>query len=178
MIPPSAQVAYTPYAMRSEITTLQGRTIMTLIANLDGARTGYRLCFVRAPWAWFTCLPLDLQCGERWADVPYQDFAQPPYSDSRAQLLRVAFDVPRLLPPEAGRHGGDWSVEQINGGAVPWLRSEEFVDAMKLSVPAGATVAEFVETIEAAGGTVYGPLGWAELPPWQRPGIEAHPQTD
>ena len=94
--------------------------------------------------------------------------------NSRTQLLRVAFDAPRLLPPEAGRHGQDWSVEQINGGAVPWLRSEEFVDAMKLAVPAGATLAEFVETIEAAGGTVYGPLGWAELPPWQRPDIVAH----
>ncbi|WP_175951913.1 hypothetical protein [Burkholderia sp. BCC0405] len=150
---------------------------MTLIANLDGARTGYRLCFVRAPWAWFTCLPLDLQCGQSWADVPYQDVAQPPYSDSRAQLLRVAFDAPRLLPPESGRHGHDWSVEQIDDGAVPWLRSEEFVDAMKLAVPAGATLAEFVETIEAAGGTVYGPLGWAELPPWQRPDVVTHTQT-
>ncbi|WP_321786268.1 hypothetical protein [Burkholderia pyrrocinia] len=149
---------------------------MTLIANLDGARTGYRLCFVRTPWAWFTCLPLDRQCGENWAEVPYQDFAQPPYSDSRAQLLRVAFDAPRLLPPEAGRHGHGWSVEQINRGAAPWLRSEDFVDAMTLTVPAGATLGAFVESIEAAGGTVYGPLGWAELPPWQRPDIVA--QTD
>ncbi|AOI67491.1 hypothetical protein BMUNKI379_07010 [Burkholderia multivorans] len=148
---------------------------MTLIANLDGAGHLYRLCFVRSPWAWFTCLPLDEQCGERWADVPYQNAAKPPYSDSRAQLLRVAFDAPSLLPPEAGRHGHAWSVQQINHGAAPWLRSEDFVDALTLTVPAGATLATFVERIEAAGGTVYGPLGWAELPPWQRPDIV--PQT-
>ncbi|WP_239511580.1 MULTISPECIES: hypothetical protein [Burkholderia] len=44
---------------------------------------------------------------------------------------------------------------------------------MTLIVPAGTTLAAFVETIEAAGGTVYGSLGWAELPPWQRPDVVA-----
>lgn len=55
---------------------------MGLIADLDGARDLYRLCFVRVPWAYFTCLPLGEQCGERRAEVPYQDAAQPPYGDS------------------------------------------------------------------------------------------------
>ncbi|WP_239511530.1 hypothetical protein [Burkholderia sp. JP2-270] len=108
-----------------------------------------------------------------WADVPYQNAAKPPYSDSRAQLLRVAVEAPSLLPPEAGRHGHPWSVQQINHGAAPRLRSEDFIDAMTLIVPAGITLAAFVETIEAAGGTVYGSLGWAELPPWQRPDVVA-----
>lgn len=139
---------------------------MGLIANLDGARDLYRLCFVRAPWAYFTCLPLDEQCGERWAEVPYQDAAQPPYSDSRTQVLKVAFDAPLLLPPEAGRHACACSVEQINRGAAPWLRSENFLDGNMLRVMGGSTLREFVETVESAGGTVYGPLGWAELPPW------------
>ncbi|KVT41273.1 hypothetical protein [Burkholderia ubonensis] len=146
---------------------------MTLIANLDGARDGYRLCFVRAPWAWFTSLPLDEQCGESWAAVPYQDVAKPPYSDSRTQILKVAFDAPRLLPPEAGRHAHACSVEQINGGAAPWLRSEDFVDGTTLVVPGGATLDAFVEAIASAGGTVYGPLGWAELPPWRQPVVPA-----
>ncbi|MCU9957145.1 MULTISPECIES: hypothetical protein [Burkholderia] len=146
---------------------------MTLIANLDGARAGYRLCFVRRPWAWFTCLPLDEQCGEGWADVPYQDFAKPPYSDSRNQLLRVAFDAPRLLAPETGLHAHACSVEQINRGAAPWLRSEDFVDGTTLVVPGWITLGAFVERIEAAGGTVYAPLGWAELPPWRRPDVAA-----
>ncbi|AOJ76789.1 hypothetical protein [Burkholderia ubonensis] len=146
---------------------------MTLIANLDGAAHLYRLCFVRSPWAWFTCLPLNQQCGENWADVPYQNAAKPPYSDSRTQVLKVAFDAPGLLSPEAGRHACACSVEQINRGAAPWLRSEDFVDATTLTVPAGATLAAFVETIDAAGGTVYAPLGWAELPRWERPDIIA-----
>ncbi|KVD95490.1 hypothetical protein WS63_34355 [Burkholderia stagnalis] len=146
---------------------------MALIANLNGARNGYRLCFVRVPWAWFTCLPIDEQCGESWAEVPYQDVAKPPYSDFRAQILKVAFDAPRLLPPEAGRLARACSVEQINLGAVPWLRSEDFVDGTGLVVPGGVTLAAFVEAIESAGGTVYGPLGWAELPPWRGPAVSA-----
>ncbi|WP_260400395.1 hypothetical protein [Burkholderia ubonensis] len=86
-----------------------GGRITTLIANLDGARNGYRLCFVRAPWAWFTCPPLDEQYGESWAAIPYQDVAKPPYSDSRTKVLKVAFDA-------------------------PWLRSEDFVDGATLAV--------------------------------------------
>ncbi|MDR8728094.1 hypothetical protein [Burkholderia pseudomultivorans] len=143
---------------------------MTLIANLDGARNGYRLCFVRAPWAYFTCLPPGEQCGESWASAPYQQVAGPPFCDSRTQILKVAFDAPALLPPEAGRHGGAYSVDEINRGAVPWLRSEDFLDGNPLVVAGGATLLTFVETVEAAGGTVYGPLGWAELPPWRRAG--------
>ncbi|MBN3787586.1 hypothetical protein [Burkholderia sp. Ac-20353] len=142
---------------------------MGLIANLDGARDLYRLCFVHAPWAYFTCLPLDEQCGESWATIPYQAVAKPPYSDSRTQVLKVAFDAPLLLPPEAGRHGGAYSVEQINRGTAPWLRSENFLDANSLLVWGGATLQAFVETVESAGGTVYGPLGWADLPPWEAP---------
>ncbi|WP_179405002.1 hypothetical protein [Burkholderia guangdongensis] len=141
---------------------------MALIANLDGARDLYRLCFVRAPWAYFTCLPLDEQAGESWAAVPYQDSAKPPYSDSRTQILKVAFDGP-LLPPEAGRLAYACSVEQINNGAAPWLRSENFFNGHALRIMGGASLQAFVETIESAGGSVYGPLGWAELPPWETP---------
>ncbi|CAN0626321.1 conserved protein of unknown function [Burkholderia multivorans] len=147
---------------------------MALIANLDGARDQYRLCFVRAPWAYFTCLPLDEQCGENWTAIPYQDVAKPPYSDSRTQILKVAFDGP-LLPPEAGRLAYSCSVEQINNGAAPWLRSENFFDGRSLVVMGGATLQAFVETIESAGGSVYGPLGWAELPPWTPPDAPSDP---
>jgi hypothetical protein len=34
---------------------------MELTVNLDGVRHAYGLCFVRIPWAYFTCLPLDQQ---------------------------------------------------------------------------------------------------------------------
>lgn len=86
-------------------------------------------------------------------------------------MLKVAFDAPLLLPPEAGRHACACSVEQINRGTAPWLRSENFLDGNTLCVTSGATLQTFVETVESAGGTMYGPLGWAELPPRAATGV-------
>ncbi|KVD77297.1 hypothetical protein WS62_30975 [Burkholderia sp. ABCPW 14] len=136
---------------------------MTLKANLEGVRDTYHLCFVRSPWAYFTCLPLDRQCGDRWSEAPYELYAGPPYGDSPDQLLRVAFDGP-LLPPEAGRSAVTCSVVDINEGLAPWLRTESYFGGEPLSIAAGATLGTFVETLEKAGGTVFIPLGWGELP--------------
>ncbi|CAE6761372.1 hypothetical protein R75483_03574 [Paraburkholderia domus] len=49
-----------------------------MIANLDGVRHAYGLCFVRAPWAYFTRLTLDQQWGDGWERVPYEQHAGPP----------------------------------------------------------------------------------------------------
>ena len=75
---------------------------MTLRVDLNGVGNTYRLCFVRAPWAYLTTIDLDLQCG--WDKAPYQLHAQLPYAASPDQILKVAFDGP-LFPPEAGRNG-------------------------------------------------------------------------
>ncbi|RIV59173.1 hypothetical protein D2V84_31155 [Burkholderia pseudomallei] len=136
---------------------------MTLKANLEGVRDTYRLCFVRNPWAYFTCLPLDRQCGDRWSEAPYELYAGTPYGDSPEQILRVAFDGP-LLPPEAGRGGLTCSVVDINEGRAPWLRTESYFGGEPLAIAAGATLGAFVETVEKAGGTVFVPLTWGALP--------------
>ena len=39
---------------------------MGLTTDLDDVRHVYGLCFVRAPWAYFTRLPLDQQWGDGW----------------------------------------------------------------------------------------------------------------
>ncbi len=136
---------------------------MTLKANLEGVRDTYRLCFVRNPWAYFTCLPLDRQCGDRWSEAPYELYAGAPYGDSPEQILRGAFDGP-LLPPEAGRGGLTCSVVDIHEGRAPWLRTESYFGGEPLAIAAGATLGAFVETVEKAGGTVFVPLTWGALP--------------
>jgi hypothetical protein len=45
---------------------------MTLRVDLNGVGNTYRLCFVRAPWAYLTRIDLDLQCGDAWDKAPYQ----------------------------------------------------------------------------------------------------------
>jgi hypothetical protein len=136
---------------------------MGLLVDLTGVRDAYVLCFVRMPWAFFTRLALDQQCGDRWERVPYQLHAGLPYSDSPDQILKVAFDGP-LFPPESGRNGHARSVNELNEGAAPWLRTESFFDGEPMHIMAGTTLASFVEQIVCAGGDVFLPLGWGCLP--------------
>lgn len=136
---------------------------MTMRVDLSGIRDAYRLCLVRESWAYFTRLALDRQWGDRWERAPYQQYAGEPYAGEPDQILKLAFDGP-LLRPEAGTHGAAHSVETINAGGAPWLRTESYVGTEPLFVMAGTTLGRFVECVELVGGTVYAPLGWGDLP--------------
>jgi hypothetical protein len=136
---------------------------MSLKANLDGVRVTYRLCFVRAPWAFLTRLSLDQQWGENWQHSPYQQFAGTPSHHLPDQLLTVAFDGP-LYTPDTGYDNGSHSVLEINAGFVPWLRAESYAGGPPLHIMAGATLESFVTSVELAGGQVYVPLGWGIQP--------------
>jgi hypothetical protein len=137
---------------------------MALRVDLSCVGDVYRLCFVRMPWAYFTRLALDQQCGDRWERVPYHLHAGLPYADRADQIVKVAFDGP-LFPPEAGHNGHAHSALEINSGAAPWLRTESFFDGEPLRIMAGTTLHAFVEQVAAAGGEVFAPLGWGCLPP-------------
>lgn len=135
---------------------------MGLTADLDGVRHAYALCFVRAPWAYFTRLPLDQQWGDCWEIAPYEKHAGTPYDDSPDQILTVAFDGP-LLAPDVGYDGKPLSVNEINRGAVPWLRTQNYVGNAPVHIMAGVTLASFVASVELAGGHVFGPPGWGSV---------------
>jgi hypothetical protein len=135
---------------------------MGLTANLDGVRQAYELCFVRAPWAYFTRVPLDQQWGDGWERVPYEQHAGPPYDDSPAQILTLAFDGP-LYTPDRGYDGKMRSVIDINRGDAPWLRTQDFIGNAPIHIMAGVTLEKFVEQVELAGGRVFAPLGWGAL---------------
>ncbi|WP_233853681.1 hypothetical protein [Paraburkholderia sp. HD33-4] len=134
---------------------------MSLVSNLDGVRHAYRLCFVRAPWACFTRLPLDQQWGDGWERAPYEQYAGLPYDDAQ-QILTVAYDG-ALLTPDAGYAGHPLSANEINRGVVPWLRTQNFIGNAQVRIAAGVSVERFVELVELAGGHVYAPLGWGAL---------------
>ncbi len=135
---------------------------MELIANLCGVRDRYRLCFVRTPWAFFTRLPLERQWGDRWEIAPYQAYAGDPYDDSPDQILMLAYAGP-LFTPDKGIDGIVCSALDVKVGKVPWLRTESYAGGPPLKVMAGATLETFVQTVELAGGSVFAPLGWADL---------------
>ena len=112
-----------------------------------------RLCFVLDSFAWFTTLPLTEQWGDDWNDAPYQWNAGEPYGEIGTTLTKLAFEVNGDTPDDAPAY----SVEQINAGAVPWLRSWPSSET-EWSIPAEATPEEFTRIIQEAGGTVYAPV--------------------
>jgi hypothetical protein len=135
---------------------------MALVSDLEGVRNAYGLCFVRTPWAYFTRLPLDRQWGDGWESTPYEHHAGPPYDDTSQQILTVAFDGP-LLTPDAGENASMLSVNEINRGEAPWLRTQNFIGNAQVRIVAGVSLERFVKLVELAGGRVFAPLGWGAL---------------
>ncbi|MGG1947010.1 hypothetical protein AB1286_19705 [Trinickia sp. NRRL B-1857] len=135
---------------------------MGLITNLEGVRDRYRLCFVRAPWAFFTNIPLERQWGDRWEAAPYQTYAGNPYCDFPDQILVLAYDGP-LFTPNEGIDRIVCSALDVNTGKFPWLRTESYAGGPPLKIMAGSTLLSVVQTVELAGGHMFAPLGWADL---------------
>ena len=122
---------------------------MGATANLYGVRSIYGLCFVLAPWAYFTRLQLAQQWGDRWEIAPCKVPAGAPYSDSPDQILTVAFDGP-LLTPDRAYDGRPRSVMEINCGKILWLRTHGFGEFTPVQIMAGATLESFVKSVELA----------------------------
>jgi hypothetical protein len=120
------------------------------------------LCYVRDQWAFFTTRKLSEQWGDDWNDAPYEHNAGDPYEFGAHDekngrepwtISRVAFDG-CFETPCSNYPNSPWSVEQINAGAVAWLRSSYPPITV---IPAGVTLPQFRQLIERGGGTVYFP---------------------
>ncbi|WP_321788348.1 hypothetical protein [Paraburkholderia sp. J94] len=136
---------------------------MATRVDLTGVQEVYRLCYVCAPWAYFTRAPLEQQWGDNWEKSPYTSEAGLPYGGERDQILKIAFDGP-LLTPETGAHAHPFSVQEINSRRAPWLRTNSYFGGPPVHVMAGATLQRFTELVGLAGGAVYAPVGWGQLP--------------
>jgi hypothetical protein len=55
------------------------------------------------------------------------------------------------------------SVNEINRGDAPWLRTQSLAGNAPIHIMAGVTLESFVEQVELAGGHVFAPLGWGAL---------------
>ena len=134
------------------------------------------LCYIDAPWAYFTTQPLEDQWGDDWDDAPYEHNAGAPYdpprpdlpAEERAKLFpyawlpdgtprwrieRVAFDGD-FITPDYGYSNSPWSVQQINRGEIAWLRPAPWSDHAVV-IHAGTTLPDFIDAVQRAGGCVY-----------------------
>jgi hypothetical protein len=122
------------------------------------------LCYIDGQWAYFTTQALADQWGDDWNDAPYEHNAGTPNTwgnhnkeagEAPWEIVKVAYDGPFLTPSE-GHCNSPWSVDQINGGAVAWLRTETWVPKdQQVFIPAGTTLDEFIEKVKKGGGNVY-----------------------
>lgn len=113
--------------------------------------TTARLCYIDAPWAWFTSAG-DKQWGDDWNDAPYQHNAGDPYLVEGEVLFKVAFEGPFELPCEYTENY--YSVQNINSFAVPWLRPLDAPFDTE-AIFAGTTYQMFVDKVVKAGGRIY-----------------------
>ena len=125
-----------------------------------------RLCYVCYQWAFFTTQALEDQWGDDWDDAPWEHNAgepyrysdDPKYGDTDKEpwrIVKVGYDG-RLETPGEYEINSKWSVEQINAGAVPWLKTDRYASRdPQVSIMAGATLEEFKAMVEVVGGAVY-----------------------
>ena len=133
-------------------------------AALAAAPCSPVLCYVDGQWAYFTTRKLSEQWGDDWNDAPYEHNAGTPYEyhdhDKKEgrepwTISKVAYDGDFETPCE-GHNNSPWSVEQINAGAVAWLRTSKWNKTQAI-IPAGTTMPRFCELIAQGGGRTYLP---------------------
>lgn len=121
-----------------------------------------RLCYIDGCWAYFTTQPLDQQWGDDWNDTPYEHNAGVPYEPRKDEpnpweIIKVAWDGDFLAPCDSGANS--YSVEQINNGALAWLRASRWRPALfrfeEIVIPAGTALDNFKSLIQLGGGNVY-----------------------
>lgn len=114
-----------------------------------------KLCYVDAPWAYFTTKPLNEQWGDDWDDAPYEHNAGRPYEDAGHEIIKVAFDGPFIEPCD-GVINSPYCVQQINRKHVAWLRPCKYGPSPEAEpIFAGVTIDEFCRLVVAGGGRVY-----------------------
>lgn len=131
-----------------------------------------KLCFIEGRIAYFTTAPLvgpGRQWGDDHDDAPYEHNAGTPYTWSERsgvpqyEIMVGMFTGPLLDPAGyCNDTNSSWSVEDINQGNVPWLKSDpldnELFGSPSVNIYAGVSPIEFAELVYVVGGCLWVPL--------------------
>lgn len=121
----------------------------------------FKLCYVDRNFAYFTTQALDKQWGDDWDDKLYDCNAGTPYGyadwnkergDAPWEIAMVAYDGPLYTPADSFHGNANYSVKEINAGAIAWLVGEG--DDLVV-IPVGTTLPGFLLKVKQAGGEVY-----------------------
>ncbi|MEE9366058.1 MAG: hypothetical protein V3W44_05155 [Dehalococcoidales bacterium] len=127
---------------------------------------GPRLCYVSRHIAYFTTQKISEQWGDDWNDAPYEHNAGVPYtylfqndSDKAPWFITWCYWAGPFKTPDNDSSNSQFSVQDINNGQIPWLRSR------KRGLMADTKYEIFKEAIEAEDGAV-GPLHGQDDSEW------------
>lgn len=141
------------------------------------------LCYVNGSTAYFTTQELSKQWGDDWNDAPYEHNAEEPYKPCwhsepqyrkngklcpcnickhewnkdgtpKWEIVKLTWKGPFATPAELNKPSSPFSVEDINAGATPWLKTTIDEKEPYAQIMAGATISEFIRIIESVGGKV------------------------
>jgi hypothetical protein len=125
----------------------------------------YKLCYVSGQKAYFTTQDIKEQWGDDWDDAPYEHNAGIPYKydDHDKAKGKEPWDIfelyyeSKLETPNTWVSNSNYSVQDINKGAVAWLESPRY-DKEGIRLYGGTTLGEFINVIKRTGGSVYLPI--------------------
>lgn len=123
------------------------------------------LCYISGNEAYFTTRELSKQWGDDWNDAPYEHNAGTPYGFSKSDaekgidpwnVYEVYFEVD-LETPCDNELNSQYSVQDINNFAVPWLRSGKYSESKMINIYAGTPLLYFCNRIIECGGAIMVP---------------------
>jgi len=72
----------------------------------------------------------------------------------RWKIIKIKFES-SLITPDEYFNNSHYSVEDINSGAIAWLRSPGWMDKPIVPIHAGCNISEFKRRIWQSGGNIY-----------------------
>lgn len=121
-----------------------------------------QLCYIQdGQAAYFTSRFYD-QWGDDWNDAPYEHNAGRPYDNEGCSIFHVYIEVNLSSPTEDDREhhitNTGFSVEDLNAGNFPWLRSTKYSDVGNIRIMGGISYRNFKNLIYAAHGHIWEPI--------------------
>lgn len=112
-----------------------------------------KLCYADEKFLWFTDTPIDKVWGDDWNDAPYEHNAGEPYPEF-GPFTKIVIDYDYCLPCY-NELNSQWTVEQINAGAIAWVRLRFWNGQKDIFFPAGVELSRVLAECEKAKIDVY-----------------------
>lgn len=135
------------------------KDIVSNMLSVNEDMSNFKLCYIdiHSKTAYFTTQDISVQWGDNWNELEYEHNAGEPHEaltsfangTPKWEIYKLKFDGDDFSVPDP-----DYSVRDINNGAVPWISMYDF-DENFITINAGDTIDEFKHKMKQAKNTIY-----------------------